>query len=276
MDTSTREALARVLAAGIGAAGLGVVGRGAMGLARSLQAPPPETRPQNKIVVPIPVASLGRGRPDFRPDLSGGPAVGFPGGAGLGGMPALPGEKMAEKAYGKEAAAADLPWYLPAVTAAGAVGLYGGYRAADSYLNSREKTQMQDKVDAARQRFRTALVESLAPVPAQPKLALDVLATERGKLAFPSGGKMLGMAGAGATLLALLSGKLMYDAASARSPSALLAKAEKQRQRDMAASRPPAIEIMPTPVSLRGGQIKVLNPEALGNAGLTAAGPGGL
>lgn len=246
MDALTAEAIKRLIGAGIGAAGLGIVTRGAMGAIRGATAPTPEPSLQQRIVVPLPV--MKSKKPKMTPFASGGPSMGE--------LSALPGEdKIAENGI---PTVGDSNWYLPALAAVTLPSMYFGYKGMDSYLNNREKTNMTSQLDAARKRFRASLVESLGPVPAQPKLAVDELTVKRGGV--------LGMLGAGGVIASLLAGKLMYDAASSRSPSAVLAAAEKRRQRETAARTPPSIELQPTPVTVdQRGSVHVINPEALGN-----------
>lgn len=247
MDDLTAEAIKRLIGAGIGAAGLGIVTRGALGAVRSMSTPPPEPALQQRIVVPIPVLK-SKGKPRMTQYATGGPE--------MGGLGMLPGE---DKVGGMSVpTVGDANWYLPALAGVTLPAMYLGYKGMDSYLNNREKNNMTSQLEAARKRFRASLVESLGPVPAQPKLAVDELAVKRGNV--------LGMLGAGGVIASLLSAKLMYDAASSRSPSAVLASAEKRRQRETAARTPPSIELQPTPVSIgRGGSVHVINPEALGN-----------
>lgn len=246
MDALTAEAIKRLIGAGIGAAGLGIVTRGAMGAIRGATAPVPEPALQQRIVVPLPV--LKSKKPKMTSFASGG--------SPMGELSSLPGEdKIANNGV---PTVGDSSWYLPALAAVTLPSMYLGYKGMDSYLNNREKTNMTSQLEAARKRFRASLVESLGPVPAQPKLAVDELTVKRGNV--------LGMLGAGGVIASLLAGKLMYDAASSRSPSAVLAAAEKRRQRETAARTPPSIELQPTPVSIgRGGAVHVINPEALGN-----------
>lgn len=248
MDDLTAEAIKRLIGAGIGAAGLGVVTRGALGAMRSLSAAPPEPALQQRIVVPIPVLK-SKSKTKTTPFGLGGPQ--------MGSLPNLPGEDKVG-GIGGVPTVGDSNWYLPALAAVTLPSMYLGYKGMDSYLNNREKNNMTSQLEAARKRFRASLVESLGPVPAQPKTAVDQLTVKRGT--------MLGMLGAGGVIASLLSAKLMYDAASSRSPSAVLASAEKRRQRETAARTPPSIELQPTPVSIgRGGSVHVINPEALGN-----------
>lgn len=251
MDDLTAEAIKRLIGAGIGAAGLGVVTRGALGGLRSLSTPAQEPSIQQRIVVPLPIAKQ-KNVPKRTYFGAGGPSS-----MGMGELTGLPGESKTA-----EMTVSDMPGYLPALAAVTLPAAYLGYKGMDSYLNNRERTGMKDQLDAARKRFRTSLVESLGPVPMQPKLAIDQLTVNRTKIA----SSMLGMLGAGGVVAGLLSAKLMYDAASSRSPSAVLASAEKRRQRETAARTPPSIELQPTPVSVgRSGSVHVLNPDVLGN-----------
>jgi hypothetical protein len=182
-----------------------------------------------------------------------------------------------------------IPWYLPGITMAGVGGLAGGYKLMDLLMDRKRKLDLQDEMTAAKGDYQQALLDqynpsaipaagsipeeplptkTVNPLPGQVKLplkmaahnpSLDTLADAYVKQAMPDWmGKMLGVYGAGASLLALGSGVATYRMMKDRSTNKLLEDAIKQRERDRWARRPPEVYAIPTPVRLsRGGDLSV-------------------
>lgn len=171
----------------------------------------------------------------------------------------------------------EIPWYLPAVVGTGIVGAGGGYYMADKLLDKKRKADLQSEVDAAREQFRTALMNSYDPrkIPTaklaeaeEPDLGveLDKLADAFGitddtteKTATWGGrtaGSALGIYGAMAVPAALLAGLASYRYTKARSSDTLLQEALKRRQREQALRRPPEVIAVHEPVHVsRGGAL---------------------
>jgi hypothetical protein len=161
--------------------------------------------------------------------------------------------------------------YMPGMLLAGAGGLAGGWKAMDVLLDRRRKAEQKDELAQARSRFQKALLYEYA----QPKTAQDssddfdkqldsifeAVQEKAAQTAAPAPdikapllsadttGGLLGLYGAYAAPMALLSGAMIYDRTRAGSRRALLEKAKKERLRRRQASRPPEVYAVPTPVS---------------------------
>lgn len=169
-----------------------------------------------------------------------------------------------------------IPWYTPAMFAAGLGGVGLGWKGVDALMNQRRKKESGGELDAARQEFHDALLAQYdEPLKTHPSLivkkgeekttmekvgeALDDLwektqnlvantlnkeAVDWGNL----GGQALGGYGAYAGLSGLLAGALVYDKVQKRSRRAVIEKALQKRQRREFMSRPTEIYATPEPM----------------------------
>lgn len=250
-DGSNTAALKKILALGLGAGGIGMAARGVAGL-QDLFRKPEYTSPPGGMrpaVVRVAVPQFPQEEEDPRARRRG---------------PLL-----------KRSDFWSRPYVIPGVMAAGAGGLYGGWKLADKLLDDRRKADSDDALAAAKKRYRQALLEQYsADTPGLQKASslaedLDKLYNMT-KQAEPSaeepwwsrggGDSMLGSAkgvglGAYGALAALLAGGAgigTYNYLKARSPEERLAKAIKQREKLRWATRPPEIYAVsrPTPVQV--------------------------
>jgi hypothetical protein len=161
----------------------------------------------------------------------------------------------------------EIPWYLPALTAGGVGGLFGGYKFMDWLMDRKRKADLEGEVDDARTQYRRALLEQYSPatvpsagqVPSLPPLAKAAGLDELADQAEAAGERVLKQAGWGtavgaygalATLLAMGGGLAMYGATKNRNTSSLIQGAIRQRERERWARRPPEIYAVPQPVRL--------------------------
>lgn len=138
-------------------------------------------------------------------------------------------------------------WGSPPLSfAAGAAGLYGGWKLSDMLMDSRRKSQLQSELDAAKKEYEEALR-------GESKLgqALDHLFDELEKNANTAdiAGSAMGLA----ALLGLIggggAGYLTYNMAKSRDPGALKEKAKKQYRAEQYRKRPSPIFARPVPQS---------------------------
>lgn len=185
----------------------------------------------------------------------------------------------------------ELPWYLPLMVtgplAAGAMG----YGLSDMLLDRKRKKDLGDEVEASKQEYEQALLGEYDParVSSMPRIGtlrgpvkaaeevgqlLDELAercgfTDRAPLEKAATGErtvgnLLGLYGAAALPLALLTGYAAHEYTRKRSPEETLRKALRQRQREQALRRPSDVVVVPESVHLsRGGDLRYDSPPSL-------------
>jgi hypothetical protein len=158
---------------------------------------------------------------------------------------------------------AEIPWAIPAATAAGVGGLAGGWSMLDGILDQRRKGRLDTDLEKARSDFDQALLAQYD----KPKTAAAELANELDKLydnavaasktekaasgiAGPAGaltgmGLTIGGLGAVATAMAV------YNAVKKRNTDSLLESAQKRRQRANFRANPTQLWARPTPVEVQ-------------------------
>jgi hypothetical protein len=159
---------------------------------------------------------------------------------------------------------AGIPWYGPAMMAAGIGGLGLGWKGVDHVLNKKRQRDREKELDLARQEFHDALLSQydkpLAGAPPMPKqaadagmakvgAALDALYDQFEKAASASdiAGQALGGYGIYAGLTGLMTGALVYDKARKRQRRAIIEKAIQRRDRRNFNVAPPEITAVPEP-----------------------------
>lgn len=171
-------------------------------------------------------------------------------------------------------------WTIPGLTAAGAGGLYGGFKMTDWLANRKRKQDLDAEVEEAKRKYHEALMGQYNPsnvplsdkIPAVPaplpkaaalKADLDAMveAIQRNtKEVIKEAGWGENAIGIGTTLagvLALGSGIAAYHATNKRSQAQLIADAIRQREKERWARRPTEIYAVPQPVSLdRAGGLR--------------------
>lgn len=159
-----------------------------------------------------------------------------------------------------------LPGYWPMAMLAGVGGLAGGYGLADHFLDKKRKADLKAQVDAAKQRYEQALIDSYDPArlpvgkAAAARDPLDELADRLGvtdqtphKQASTWGeltGRALNAYGAFAVPASLLAAVAAYRYTKSRGTDALLQDALKKRERERLARRPPEVFAVPEPVAV--------------------------
>lgn len=135
---------------------------------------------------------------------------------------------------------------LPVSVAAGAGGLYGGWKLSDMLMDSRRKSQLQAELDDAKSDYEAALR-------GESKLgqALDALYDRMEKEANIADivGPNLGLAALLGLTGALGSGYVSYNLTKARNPQALKDKAKRQYQVEQYRRRPSPILARPVPLA---------------------------
>jgi hypothetical protein len=148
----------------------------------------------------------------------------------------------------------EIPHFWLGAGAAGAGGLYAGYKGMDSLMSGRRKAELAQEEEDAKAQYQAALA-GLSTKAAEEKLS--ILYQQKDAVApgvTPSSLAAVGIGALGAT--AGLSGMATYNIMNSRHKSKLLAKAIKQRQRqqlmdapvfafptDVATTSPPSEEI---------------------------------
>jgi hypothetical protein len=188
-------------------------------------------------------------------------------------------------------------WTIPGLTAAGIGGLYGGYHLMDWTMNRKRKEDLASEVEAAKQKYRQALIGQFDPanvptadkipsLPSLPTLKNAALQEDLNRLAdrvekvaqtidktAEWGNNAIGIATTLAGLLAGGAGVAAYNMTKARSPNKMLEQAIKQREKERWARRPPEIYAIPQPVHLThhgelqpsGAPIDLNSPSVLGS-----------
>lgn len=146
--------------------------------------------------------------------------------------------------FGGQAATSlqDYPLAGAGLTAAGLVGLAGGYGLTDHLLNARKQIVQQREEEDAQAQYEQALQQLVRP-PAKTAAARTLgedlsLLYEHVKSATDLGGALLNVAGTTWPLLALLGGTLAYGMTRSRQPGRLLDKAVARRQRQQLLNEP--------------------------------------
>ncbi len=160
---------------------------------------------------------------------------------------------------------AGIPWYGPAMLAAGMGGLAAGWKGVDSVLDHRRKRERGQELEAARQDFHDALMsqydkplagvgpaKTAADAKPMEKVGaeLDRLFDQFEKAAATLGdlgGQLTGGYGMYAGLAGLMTGALVYDKARKRQRRAILDKAMQRRDRRKFNVSPPEIQAVPEP-----------------------------
>jgi hypothetical protein len=139
---------------------------------------------------------------------------------------------------------AGVPWAMPAAVAAGAGGLYGGWKLQDWLMKKQREKEMDDELTTAKDDYTRALgAMQFGKGAEEGSLAadLDELYNRYEKQA-ATGGDILGqLAGMYLTLAggsALLAGGAGYGIGKTRRRRELLGKAQKQRRREQTKKRP--------------------------------------
>jgi hypothetical protein len=243
------DALADVRNLGLAGLGAGAAGAGLAGLINLLRRTGPKKPRSGPAMLPLPYPVEPAAMPTRLK------AGGF-----------LAGDAAASKS--------GIPWYGPAMLAAGLGGIGLGWKGVDALLARRRKRETDSELDSARREFHDALLAQYdAPIKVHPDLAaaaptslakaaaaLD-LAFDRfaAALAAPpaekrafdwadAGGAALGGYGMYAGLSGLLTGTFVYDKAKKRSQRAVLEKALQRRQRRQFMQQPTEIYAVPEPV----------------------------
>lgn len=153
-----------------------------------------------------------------------------------------------------------IPWYMPLTTLGAGLGLYGGYKATDALLEKRKKTETEDELSEAKNKYRNAIMSQYTPdqvekwSSASVDQGLDILFDaamkrvngEFNKIAVDLNnllGTGLGGYGVIATGLALGTGIGTYKYIKSRSPEERLKKVLQQRQRERWLRSPPEYQV---------------------------------
>lgn len=135
------------------------------------------------------------------------------------------------------------PLSLPLALTATGTGIFGGYKLTDWLMDQRRKSQLQEELDDAKQRYEAALTGKSAL--AQDLDALYDAYTEKQGSAADNWGRIIG---GGLTIglpLGLISGLITYDMTKKRTPSEVLRKAKQKRLRELTQRQPPAVYARP-------------------------------
>lgn len=145
-----------------------------------------------------------------------------------------------------------IPWFMPAVTAAGLGGTLGGYSLMNRLINKRRETDRKSEQSDAVQEFEQAMLDQQA-APNSIKAALDQ--TLANLKASADWGELAGRATGGAGVLGLaLAGAGAYAGYSigkSRQKRRILESALKQRLRSRFQASPPEMIAVPVPVSTK-------------------------
>jgi len=147
-----------------------------------------------------------------------------------------------------------VPWAMPAALAAGAGGLYGGWKLQDWLMDKQRKQNNQAELDEAREEYNKALLETQGKHASDGiGVALDELYDTLEKKAGKTSDIMGQLTGMYLTL-ALAGGGVSalggYNWGKKRQRRVLLEKAKKQRQREMRNKRPMGIQVRPPEVPI--------------------------
>ncbi len=160
-----------------------------------------------------------------------------------------------------------VPWAMPLATAAVGGGLMGGWKLVDKALDLRRKAMMNRELARARKDYDKALFSEFT----EPKSACEKVAAELDHLydqlqdlkpavdekralldsvISPNNqGRLLGVGGTVALLLAAAAASQGYSAAKNRTPSSLLEEAQKNRKTRLYKSNPTPLLATPVPVA---------------------------
>jgi hypothetical protein len=220
------DALRSVLGLGTTALAVGAAGRGLAGLGsflgRELGGGAKTPQRQSFVRIPVPVrvrsraereAMLAAGRAEIDKEagfakLAGDALTSF---ADTMGMLRRPGEvgNMIQNTIGGwgESNKWNMPWHIPAALAAGAGGLYGGWKLTDYLLDKTRAAEQESEVSQARKEYEAALAgrRKVASAGPDPLDALAGLWEKRGWVNQAIGGALTA-----AGLTALLSGVGTY------------------------------------------------------------------
>ncbi len=286
-DATNPEALKKVLGLGLTGLGVGAAGRSLLGL-RDMYAKAFSHRPAPAapaiVEIGVPTVTEDDEEEDAKRNARMRSPTLFKSSAGRASEPVNTG--MMPDAYPEHATASPLkafvdfwkgrfhenvsskPWFMPAAFGAGVGGLYGGYKAVDSLLDSAHRADKDRELEDAKNEYRKALVEQYSPVSPAVKRAdhettlsedLDTLYELNKQAMFEEaketaknvGGTLLGGYGILAGLLAGGTGLAAYNWTKSRSPEERLAKAIKQREKLRWSTRPPEIYAVTKPLPVR-------------------------
>lgn len=178
----------------------------------------------------------------------------------------------------------EIPWYYGGMLLASLLGGVGGYRLTDKILDNKRKKDIEDEVAEAKRQFQQSLVSNYRPdqielekkaTEDQPSLdyfgTLDRFTTFCGIEDGSDSEKAIKQASVWSTLLnyyglaaiplALAAGVATYKATRSRSTDALLEKSLKRRRRELMAKRPMDLQVVPEPVKIQRGKLKVEESE---------------
>jgi hypothetical protein len=222
-------------------AGLGLAARGATGIYNSLLKP--KESPTQPVVLDIPYVDEQKTRKKKA--------------EGEGIVDTLKGWATGAGDYAKDIASAreaetvwGHPLFLPGTILGTGAAAYGGWKGLDMALNAMRKKEVEDDVNTAKKRYEMALLSQYD----KPKVAsqrdplgegLDQLFNKVGGADWP--GAMLGTYLTAAPILALISGKLAYEAGRKRTKLYAMEKAKELRERHRFAQRPPEVFARPVP-----------------------------
>jgi hypothetical protein len=241
----------QILSIGLAGLGAGVTGRSIMGL-RNLSRPPVQTPfispGPSPLPIPIPAEQLP---PEEDPELTvDSPAYKY-GSAGLyEGAANTLAQYLPEQQWSREAIS------VPALALTGGLGAVGGWKLTDWLLDKRRKAQLNDELVNAQSEYESALQSQFQPKMAaatDDKIGIGPQLDELfGVLEKSAIGATSGAAGAYLLAAALLGGGAAagtYNWTKNRSPAAMLAKAQKERARQLwARSNQPVVAVpMPQP-----------------------------
>jgi len=148
---------------------------------------------------------------------------------------------------------AGVPWAMPASFAAGAGGLYGGWKLMDYLMDKRRKADVEAEVEAAKKEYEQALLaDAESKVASDLGSDLDELYDAIEKRSIDIGdlaGQATGMYGIYGGASGLAAALMMYNWGKQRQNRTLLEKALKKRRRILYARQPAALYARPVPAN---------------------------
>jgi hypothetical protein len=141
----------------------------------------------------------------------------------------------------------NMPWHMPAAIAAGAGGLYGGWKLTDYLLDKTRSTEQESEVAQARKEYEAALAGRRKVASIDPLDELAGLCEKRGWVNQAIGGALTA-----AGLTALASGIGTYRWTRSLAEDKAIEEAVKRRQAQIAEQSPSPIMAIPTPTPVYG------------------------
>ena len=137
-----------------------------------------------------------------------------------------------------------IPWAIPAITSAGVVGSYAGWKGIDKLLDAKRRHDLERELEEAKGDYEAALAGTS-------KLGQDLdelcSVVEKSSAAADVAGKATGLYGVYAGTSGLLGAILAYNYAKKRQKRKLLEDAKSQRRRQQYARQPAVIYAKSTP-----------------------------